>query len=340
MILKLKKNKLLLFIIITLLLVLISFVFIYLFQDKLGLNIQISSPAKYEELDEYCRVKVVGGYRNIECEAIVESYSTTDDNIECFRLSIINEKFEIKKYEVCESIENFILDGRILSSDLRVPVNIRFAYSGNQITGLTLEKISFEIMDDTRISQLTKGLYDNGESINKIRIQSNIDIVGKGYYTQNPQTLIPSKDILLLTFITVQLKELKVEGGDLFMSFSTRIYDKEISFTLSGREIMYIKNSDEIDNPVRVDISNLSEIDLQKEYFLMMYYINEPESESIKEYCVNNTLEEFTSSFCKNIEGRDISVMEVGIEEYLSSLTSDVEVINNKLIFNTLIANE
>lgn len=333
----LKKEKFLIIIAISLFLLVAAFLVMYFFKDKISLNLTSESFDRHGEYLSDCDALVKGGEFIYKCTAFINSYDRKDDGSECFDLSLVTKGHRLKKIILCEESSFIKWNPETMLTTLRVPVDILFSYSKASLGKYSLDKLSFELIKDDEILKLLNTLYEQGNIITNVRIQSNLDIIERGYYSQE------INGINSVSFIDIDIERIYPENSNLFLEFRAKIHGQNIPFKVYSKELFFLRETEEDSFVSILNPENFVDIDLSKKYELTAYFIPKNAKIPLVEFLKNCSAGNYKGEvqvICNNIQSRNISELEVDIDDFIKTLPKSQENNPEELTFFFIVTND
>jgi len=292
---------------------------------------------KHFELTELCPLQINDNEANIKCNAFLKSIEHVNNGSTCLSLSLVIDN-NLKDAEICESAELVHLDNPKLNSQMLVPVEVNLKYKYKIPFTYKLESITPEILDDEVTLDILHKLGDNEVHLFNVRTNEIADILEKGYYTHEFDSIIEGNTIGMITFIESTAKDIRSSNGMIFLTMEVTVngIKREIQIDTKGFMYDYFNNMDGNDlRSIHIKSENISEMPLNKSLSTTFAYIpygKKINIDKVKEYC-SAGLVQWKDSVCSNLESLEELQLDKGIDEYVKESL-------DKLILEGMMSNE
>ncbi len=334
---KIAVNKTKLSIVLFSFLIVIVLCFIYFLVEGFPSSWNMYTLDKHSELTELCLLQINDNEANIKCNAFLKSIEHVNNGSTCLSLSLVIDN-NLKDAEICESAELVRLDNPKLNSQMLVPVEVNLKYKYKIPFTYKLESITPEILDDEVTLDILHKLRDNEVHLFNVRTNEIADILEKGYYTHEFDSIIEWNTIGMITFIESTAKDIRSSNGRIFLTMEVTVngIKREIQIDTKGFIYDYFNNMDGNDlRSIHIKSGNISEMPLNKSLSTTFAYIpygKKINIDKVKEYC-SAGLEQWKDSVCSNLESLEELQLDKGIDEYVKESL-------DKLMLEGMMSNE
>lgn len=289
---------------------------------------------KYQSVSDICNIERKIFSVSIKCEAFLDWIEYDDNGSKCVNYSLVKDYSNLESLKLCDRDIAINTDNKAFDTDMRVPVYLNFIYKYKFPLSYTLDNVSMDIIEDSKISELLKKLSDNGINTNNVRTQEIADIKEKGYYFYESDKIIEGKKIGSITFVDGKINSISSLNGELNLNITIEINGSERTFETIVPKFRYLNNlaNSEL---ITITSSNVSEIDTTKSYGFKFVYIPKGISltqEDIDKYC--NSEETLNRILCIKRDSLKDIALDSNVEAYVNSDSI------NSLMFDLLIKND
>lgn len=289
---------------------------------------------KYQSVSDICNIERKIFSVSIKCEAFLDWIEYDDNGSKCVNYSLVKGYSNLESLKICDKDIAINTDNKAFDTDMRVPVYLNFIYKYKFPLSYTLDNVSMDIIEDSKISELLKKLSDNGINTNNVRTQEIADIKEKGYYFYESDKIIEGKKIGSITFVDGKINSISSLNGELNLNITIEINGSERTFETIVPKFRYLNNlaNSEL---ITITSSNVSEIDTTKSYGFKFVYIPKGISltqEDIDKYC--NSEETLNRILCIKRDSLKDIALDSNVEAYVNSDSI------NSLMFDLLIKND
>jgi hypothetical protein len=244
---------------------------------------------EYVKLLEYCGE---GDGEVVECKVLLKDfYDSEDGERDCMEIVLPIADSEKRDISLC--LKKGVVEWENPYGDYEkyVPVSIKMSVGKSLLGFSKLENAKFFLMEDQELFDILETLpEDQGRGSyfqSLIYIKEQQEIFDKGYYITSP---IGSDTRNRLVLYDAEVKEISSREGKVVLLFSTRIYEKELSFLVSTEEFEFAR-LDESEGEILIGVEEVGLFEKEGHFFLIF----------------------------------DFTLEEVEVEEYLKSLLESEE---------------
>lgn len=310
---RIRKKTLYIVLSFSIIVVLLTFLFVFLmgwFGNPPKLN-------RYDSLIETCEVERDIFKVLIRCDVFINETSQRD-GINCLGLTVVNkDSTNTLPLEVCEKEKILDISNPVLNTDMKVPMHMVFKYTYLPPIFHGISNISMELMEDREISDVLYKLKKNEIEIYDVRSQERVDIEEKGYYYSESDKRIEGLSLGTITFTNIKIDKISIVDKeivlDTFISINNVMHEYRVKSPMIG--LLERKSLSEIKV---INVSNTSEIDIEKSYGLSFFYIPNGETvklEAIEFYC--SKIETDWFPLCYKKEQLSDLILDMDIEKYI-----------------------
>jgi len=293
---------------------------------------------KHSDLAEICLLEEDNGIV-IKCNAFLKKIEYLNNEEICLSLSlVINDNSGIKDIKICDSTKLVHINDPELNSEMLVPVEVNLKYKYKIPFTYKLESITPEILDDEVTLDILHKLSDNGIHLFNVRTNEIADILEKGYYTYESDSIIEENTIGIITFIESTAKDIRSSNGRIFLTMEITVNGIKREIQIDTKEFIYdyFNNMDGNDlRRIHIKSENISEMPLNKSLSTTFAYIpygKKINIDKVKEYC-SAGLVQWKDSLCNNLESLEELQLDKGIDEYVKESL-------DKLMLERMLSNE
>lgn len=340
-------KKSIIILIVCLFLLLFSFLLIY-FRDVISNGIKYGrwfTMDKYEELLEDCEWQRNENEIRVTCNAILKTLNSEEDDILCYGFDLITEKGLVAK-KVCEPAEKTTLKNSFEDLNKLIPVKIFFNYEQSKLVFFKLSMVDF-------VSMTNKEYFSLFETYNVLLSLPNVTTENDLNYSQYTRHFIDKSTTSMygipnISYITfdAELINFNENGEYIEFLFKTTLIGEEVSIRVLNKSMLFsLMNSPQY-KPNYLDKSNLSNLEIGKQYVLIYIFPLDSYSELFKKVsdkCDGQDLA--LKILCQNISEQMISKEESIItteylEDLISSSSNKQIEINNGVLLELVLVEE
>lgn len=301
---------------------------------------------KYEELLDGCELKKDGNEIRITCNAILKTLNSEED-ILCYGFDLITEKGLVAK-KVCEPAEKTTLINSFEDLKKPIPVKIFINYSKPNI------KLGFFNFDKVEfVSMTNKEYFSLFETYNFLLSLPNVTTENDLNYSQYTRHFIDKSTTSMygipnISYITFDAELINFNGNGEYIEllFKTTLIGDEVSIRVLNKSMLFsLMNSPQY-KPNYLDKSNLSNLEIGRQYVLMYIFPLDSYSELFKKVsdkCDGQDLA--LKILCQNISEQMISkeqsiITTEYLEDLISSSSNKQIEINNGVLLELVLVEQ
>jgi hypothetical protein len=250
---------------------------------------RLAAEGEYVKLLEYCGE---GDGEVVECKVLLKDfYDSEDGERDCMEIVLPIADSEKRDISLC--LKKGVVEWENPYGDYEkyVPVSIKMSVGKSLLGFSKLENAKFFLMEDQELFDILETLPEDlgrGSYFQSlIYIKEQQEIIDKGYYINSPVGTDTRNHLILYD---AEVKEISSREGKVVLLFSTRIYEKELSFLVSTEEFEFAR-LDESEGEILIGVEEVGLFEKEGHFFLIF----------------------------------DFTLEEVEVEEYLKSLLESEE---------------
>lgn len=290
--------------------------------------------SKYQEISDSGTARRDWFGIKMHYEVFAKLIEENDTGDECFSLKVFDRVASVKDIVVCEEKKNIEFEGALFDGAKQVPMYMDIKYGLSLSKGWVVKKIALSLMEDEKAFKTYSLLSQQGVDLGGVRLQSEEEILSKGYYTSTFLDMGEGKYIGSVMFLDGVLKKIQREEGGVLLTFLVRIEDRILKISQRLDNVGFL-DGDEIRTVNKSTINLLKEDSPYSVGYLYFPKDSQVEDIDLNSYCDNRPRE--LDLFCSEKKREDIDRYKIDIEEYLSDSIEELFV--DDLMFYVLIPN-
>jgi ssRNA-specific RNase YbeY (16S rRNA maturation enzyme) len=230
---KLVKKKLLIPLFVVLALLTVGTVLFLTFNNT---DVEEILPEEFSPILEVCSPSDQGK-KIIRCRSLLRKDSANEN---CYKLSIIDSKFNLIDYDLCNGEIPLQIENDVYFSEGKNTVVYSDFLLNTSITGpAQIEEISFVQFTDKEINDLTNEWFEvNYSTIPDILTLELKEIYDRGYYTSKTLIIDDNKYLGTVVFVGSKLLEYSLEDGLLNTTVSVNYKGEESQVEINGKDVL------------------------------------------------------------------------------------------------------